>query len=151
MTVRTGRFPGHPGSWLLTKSQNASQNTYRRRQFCHPKNDSVFSRWYCFQVCGEARCGKEAVAKVRELEPDIVLLDINMPDMNGIKAAYEIVRVSPRTKIVFLSVHDTPGTMKAACMWADGFGAKSAAGIELIPTLCRVAGNRSTARQKDKD
>jgi two-component system response regulator DegU len=99
-----------------------------------------FLGWHSFQICGEARCGKEAVAKVRELKPDIVLLDINMPDMNGIRTAYEILRVSRSTKIVFLSVHDTPGTMKAARVWADGFVAKSAAGIELIPTLCRVAG-----------
>ena len=110
----------------------------------------LFLGWHSFQICGEARCGKEAVAKVREFKPDILLLGINMPNMNGIRTAYEILRVSRSTKIVFLSVHDTPGTMKAARMWADGFGAKSAAGIELIPTLCRVAGNRSTARQKDK-
>ena len=71
--------------------------------------------------------------------------------MNGTRTANEILRASRSTKIVFLSVHDTRGTMKAACMWADGFGAKSAAGIELIPTLCSVGGNRSTARQKDKD
>jgi len=111
----------------------------------------LFLGWHSFQICGEARCGKEAVAKVREFKPDILLLGINMPNMNGIRTAYEILRVSRSTKIVFLSVHDTPGTMKAARMWADGFGAKSAAGIELIPTLCRVAGNRSTGRQKDKD
>ena len=110
-----------------------------------------FLGWHSFQICGEARCDKETVAKARELKPDIVLLDINMPDMNGIRTANEILRASRSTKIVFLSVHDTPGTMKAACMWADGFVAKSAAGIELIPTLCRVAGNRSTARQKDKE
>jgi len=110
-----------------------------------------FLGWYSFQVCGEARRGKEVVAKVRALKHDIALLAINMPDMNGIRTANEILRASRSTKIVFLSVHDTPGTMKAACMWADGFGAKSAAGIELISTLCRVAGNRSTARQKDKD
>jgi DNA-binding NarL/FixJ family response regulator len=63
-----------------------------------------------------------------------------MPDMNGIRTAYEIPRASRRTKIVFLSVHDAPGTMKAARVWADGFVAKFAAGVELIPTLYRVAG-----------
>jgi len=75
-----------------------------------------FLGWHSFQICGEARCGKEAVAKVREFKPDILLLGINMPDMNGIRTAYEILRVSRSTKIVFLSVHDTPGTMKAARM-----------------------------------
>lgn len=93
-----------------------------------------FLGWHSFQICGEARCGNEAVAKVRELKPDIVLMDINMPGMNGIRTAYEILRVSRSTKIVFLSVHDTTGTVKAAHTWADGFVAKSAADIKLIPT-----------------
>jgi DNA-binding NarL/FixJ family response regulator len=88
-----------------------------------------FLRWHSFQICGEARCGKEAVAKLRELTPDIVLLGINMPDTNSIRTAYEILRVSRRSKVVFLSLHDTPGTMKAARMWADGFVTKSAAGL----------------------
>jgi DNA-binding NarL/FixJ family response regulator len=78
----------------------------------------------------------QAVAKVRQLKPD-VLLDINMPEMNGIRTAYEILRVSRSTKNAFLSA---PGTTKAARMWADGFVAKSATGIELIPALCRAAG-----------
>src|SRR6202043_2647481 len=78
---------------------------------------------YSFQVCGEARCDKEVVAKVRALKHDIALLAINMPDINGNSTANEILGASHSTKIVFLSVHDTPGTMKAACMWADGFGA----------------------------
>ena len=108
-----------------------------------------FLGWHSFQICGEARCGKEAVAKVREFKPDILLLGINMPNMNGIRTAYEILRVSRSTKIVFLSVHDTPGTMKAARVWADGFVAKSAAGIELIPTLCRVAGIDKGLRENE--
>jgi DNA-binding NarL/FixJ family response regulator len=128
-----------PAKILITDDNSVTRKAIR-----------YFLGWHSFQICGEARCDKEAAAKVRELKPDIVLLDINMPDMNGIRTANEILRASRRTKIVFLSVHDTPATMKAACMWADGFGAKSAAGIELIPTLCRVAGNRSTGRQKDK-
>jgi DNA-binding NarL/FixJ family response regulator len=91
------------------------------------------------RVCGEAADGKEAIQKVRELKPDIVLLDINMPGMNGVKTAYEIRRVSPRTKIVFLTVHNTPGTINAARMWVDGFVPKSTAGTVLIPTLSRVS------------
>lgn len=94
--------------------------------------------WHSFQVCGEAKDGNEAIEKVIELKPDIILLDINMPELNGVKAAYEIRRVSPSTKIVFLIIHNTPGTKQITKMWSHGFVAKSAAGTELIPTLDRL-------------
>lgn len=97
--------------------------------------------WHSFQVCGEAKNGKEAIEKVMELKPDVILLDINMPELNGVKAAYEIRRVSPTTKIVFLTIHDTPGTKQVTKLWSHGFVAKSAAGTELIPTLARLTEN----------
>jgi len=96
--------------------------------------------WHSFQVCGDAKDGKEAVEKVIELKPDIVLLDINMPIMNGIAAAQEIRRIAPGTKIVFLTVHDTPVFKAGMKLWGHGFVPKSAAGTDLIPTLNRVAG-----------
>ena len=98
-----------------------------------------FLNWHSLRVCGEAADGKDAIQKGRELKPDIVLLDINMPGMNGVKTANEIRRVSPRTKIVFLTVHNTPGTVNAARMWVDGFVPKSTAGTVLIPTLSRIS------------
>lgn len=98
-----------------------------------------FLNWHSFRVCGEAADGKEAVQKVRELKPEIVLLDINLPGMNGIKTADKILRVSRRTKIIFLTVHDSPGTVHATQMWGHGFVPKSAAATELIPALIRVA------------
>jgi DNA-binding NarL/FixJ family response regulator len=96
--------------------------------------------WHGFQVWGEAKDGKEAIEKVIELKPDIVLMDINMPEMNGVKAAQEIRRISPATKIVFLTVHDTPAAITGTRLWAHGFVPKSAAGVELIPTLHRLTG-----------
>src|SRR5713226_4241644 len=74
--------------------------------------------WHSFQVCGEAKDGLEAIEKVIELKPDIILLDINMPGMNGVKAAYEIRRISPQTKIVFLTIHDTPAARRVTRMWS---------------------------------
>ena len=91
-----------------------------------------------FQVCGEAGDGEEAIAKVGELKPDIVLLDINLPGMNGVRAASRIRKVH-RTKIVFLTVHKIPGTVQNAQGWSDAFVSKSNAATELIPTLIRVA------------
>jgi len=96
--------------------------------------------WHSFQVCGEAKDGKEAIEKVIKLKPEIVLLDINMPGMNGVKAAYEIRRISPETKIVFLTSHDTPAVVQGTRILSHGFVSKSAAGTELIPMLNRLAG-----------
>jgi DNA-binding NarL/FixJ family response regulator len=96
--------------------------------------------WHSFQVCGDAQNGKEAIERVIELKLDIVLLDINMPGMNGIIASAEIRRVAPSTKIVFLTILDTPSFKVAARPWAHGFVPKSSAGKDLIPTLERVAG-----------
>jgi NarL family two-component system response regulator LiaR len=58
------------------------------------------------RVIAEAADGQEAVVKARETEPDIALLDVRMPKMDGIKAAKLISTVSPATKILMLSIHD---------------------------------------------
>jgi DNA-binding NarL/FixJ family response regulator len=112
-----------------------------------------FLRWHSYRVCGEAGDGKEAIHKVRALRPDIVLLDINMPGMNGILTASEIRRISRKTRIVFLTVHNIPGTLQAARMWVDGFVPKSAAGTALLPTLSRVsemADNQANRRGRSR-
>lgn len=96
--------------------------------------------WHEFEICGEAASGKEAVEKVKELQPGIVLLDINMPEKSGIQTAYEIRQIAPSTKIVFLTVHNSPEFAKATNALGDGFVSKSSAGIELIPTLNRLTG-----------
>ena len=58
-----------------------------------------------WEVCGEAHTGREAVAKAEELKPDIVVLDISMPDLNGVDAAKRIRKGSPDTEVLILSVH----------------------------------------------
>lgn len=98
---------------------------------------------YSLDVCGEAEDGKEAIERVKELQPDLVLLDINMPKMNGIQAAFEIRQLLPATKILFLSVHEcSPEALSAIrVLGADGFVAKSDAGTELIRALRRLFPN----------
>jgi DNA-binding NarL/FixJ family response regulator len=93
-----------------------------------------------FNVCGEASDGKEAVEKARKLNPDIVLLDICMPVMNGIEAAHEIRRIAPATRIVFLTV--AVEFMNDLQEISDGFVLKAAAHSELIPTLNRLIDSR---------
>ena len=58
-----------------------------------------------WKICGEAVTGREAVTKADQLRPDIVILDISMPDLNGIDAAKRIRRILPETEILMLSVH----------------------------------------------
>jgi DNA-binding NarL/FixJ family response regulator len=60
-----------------------------------------------WQIVAEASNGREAVAKAAKTHPDVALLDIGMPVLNGLEAAHQIVRRGPRTKIVMLSVHDS--------------------------------------------
>jgi DNA-binding NarL/FixJ family response regulator len=60
-----------------------------------------------WKVCGEARTGNEAVAKAQNLKPDIVILDIAMPGLNGLEAAGQIRKSSSKTEILILSVHHT--------------------------------------------
>jgi DNA-binding NarL/FixJ family response regulator len=58
-----------------------------------------------WEVCAEANTGTKAVAKAKKLQPDIAILDIRMPGLNGIEAAKQIQKVSPNTEILILSVH----------------------------------------------
>ena len=60
-----------------------------------------------WQVCAEAANGREAVEKAGELQPDVAVLDIGMPLMNGVEATRQIRKVSPRTEILILSMHDS--------------------------------------------
>jgi two-component system nitrate/nitrite response regulator NarL len=91
-------------------------------------------------ICGEAEDGKQALDQVKALNPSLVLLDINMPVMNGIHAAFEIRRIAPATKILFFTVQESTPEAEAAVrlLGADGFVNKSCAGTELIPAVRRL-------------
>ncbi len=91
-------------------------------------------------ICGEAEDGQQALEQVKSLQPDLVLLDINMPVMNGIQAAFEIRRIAPATKILFFTVQECTPEAQAAVrlLSVDGFVTKSNAGTQLIPALRRL-------------
>lgn len=59
-----------------------------------------------FEVVGEGEDGTQALALVRTLRPDVVIMDINMPNMNGVEATRQLVRTFPDTKVIILSIHD---------------------------------------------
>ena len=58
------------------------------------------------QICGEASNGKEAIEKARELKPDLIILDVTMPVLDGINSAKEIRTFLPEVPILFFSTHD---------------------------------------------
>jgi len=68
---------------------------------------SVIEREPGWEVCGFASTGREAVAKAAELEPDIVIMDMTMPELNGLDAAIQIKRHAPKTEILMFTGHAT--------------------------------------------
>lgn len=97
-----------------------------------------------WSVVGEAGDGKEAVEKVLLLEPDIALLDISMPGLNGLEAAREILERGCRTKILILSVHDSQDVIQQVLdSGAKGYVLKSDAMRELIAAVDAVRSNKT--------
>ena len=67
-----------------------------------------------WKVCGEAENGKQAIEKVAELKPDIVLLDLQMPVMNGLDAARRIKAIAPNVAMLMFTMHASPELLREA-------------------------------------
>jgi DNA-binding NarL/FixJ family response regulator len=92
-----------------------------------------------WQVCGEAENGQIAIQKVRELHPDVVLLDFHMPVMNGFEASRCIKREFPGTQILMVSQFESGlFAQEAIAAGASEFVAKINLSYELVPALRRV-------------
>ena len=90
-------------------------------------------------VC-EAENGKDALDRAHKIKPDVVVMDIAMPEMSGIEATYEIRRQAPETKVILMSSYYTPEeAAHLARLFSDGnFMQKSETGKQLIPTISRM-------------
>jgi DNA-binding NarL/FixJ family response regulator len=105
-----------------------------RRSIC-----SLLSSDPTLDVICETADGQDAVEKAAQLLPDLVLLDIGLPTISGIEAARQIQKVSPRTRILFLSQHDSVHMVKAAMkVGGHGYVTKMDASSELLKAIQSV-------------
>jgi DNA-binding NarL/FixJ family response regulator len=109
-----------------------------RRKVC-----SIFQEHQELVVVGEASDGADAVQKAAELKPDLIVLDIGLPKINGIEAAARIAELSPGSKILFLSQENDAGEVQAALeTGAWGYVHKLSAGAELLSAVAAILHGR---------
>jgi DNA-binding NarL/FixJ family response regulator len=89
-----------------------------------------------WEVCGEAGTGREAVEKAGRLKPDIVVLDLSLPELNGLEATRQILRESPRTEVLVLTMHHSEELAQQVLQaGARGYILKSDAGESLVAAV----------------
>ncbi len=89
-----------------------------------------------WEVCGEASDGREAVEKVLTLKPEVVILDIGMPNLNGLEATRQILKANPRVKVLILTLHDSNQVVQEVLdAGAHGFLLKTDAAHDLVAAV----------------
>ena len=97
-----------------------------------------------WEICGEAGDGREAVEKVTQLKPDIVILDIGMPALNGLEATRQIMRNDPHQKVVILSIMDSEQVIQEALKaGAKAYILKSDGAKDLIVAVEELQQNKT--------
>jgi DNA-binding NarL/FixJ family response regulator len=109
-----------------------------RRAIC-----SILEKRKNFQVVCEVSDGLEAVQRAEELKPDLILLDIGLPKLNGLRAAREIRRLAPQSKIIFVSQESSADLVQEALgLGAKGYVAKARIGSDLLLAVDEVLQGR---------
>ena len=89
-----------------------------------------------WEVVGEARNGREAVQKALELQPQVAVLDIGMPELNGLDAAREILCVLPKTELIVLTTYEDPELrFEAGQLGVSSYVMKAHLAYDLVPAL----------------
>jgi len=105
-----------------------------------------------WQVIAEASDGSEAIQKAEELKPDLIVVDVGLPKLNGIEAARKIRQLSPSSKIVFLSLNKDPEVVRTALSTgALGYVLKTDARSELLPAVDAVLRGKQFVSSSLKD
>ena len=105
---------------------------------------AILAREPQYQILAEAETGAEAVSLCRKLKPDLVLMDISLPGINGLEATAEVVRHCPGIKVVILSMYaDKESVLTATRCGARAYVLKSASSNELLEALRTVASGDS--------
>jgi DNA-binding NarL/FixJ family response regulator len=89
-----------------------------------------------WQVCAEARDGREAIEQATQLLPDVIVMDISMPGLNGLEATRHILKTNPATKVLVLTLHDSDDLIREVLnAGARGFLLKSDSATELVAAV----------------
>lgn len=95
------------------------------------------------EIVGEASNGREAVDKATVLRPDVVVLDIGMPELNGLEATRQIIKATPRTEVLILTVYETEEVIREVLRaGARGYVLKSDAGRLLLSAIEAVSNHK---------
>ncbi len=97
-----------------------------------------------YEVCGEAVDGQDALDKARELKPDVIIMDVSMPRLNGLEATRQVRSYLPNCEVLILSQHESPEMVRQVVnVGARGFVAKRSIGKDLIAALETAARHES--------
>jgi DNA-binding NarL/FixJ family response regulator len=96
-----------------------------------------------WEICGDAKDGREVVEKARQLRPDIVILDVGMPNLNGLAATRQLLQENPQQKVIVLTITDSDQVIREALdAGARGFVLKSDAARDLVTAVEALQRNR---------